>query len=154
MLRFVLKAVNFDKETGKMPFSNLVENTIPETSSGQYQYSRSVLVKLSCLVWLQYFTLNYRWWNLPKWWVGLQTCVPSLEDPNGSSDVLIPKLNGASWRDVRVIGCLHGDGTCEALSWATALQFHVVPAQNCGLCQPKIKRSHLQCLWDCWHILD
>lgn len=61
MLRFVPKAVVFDEESGKMPFSNLVENTIPEILSGQYQYSRSVLVKLGCLVWPQYFILNYYW---------------------------------------------------------------------------------------------
>lgn len=44
-----------------MPLSNLVENTIPETLSGQYPYSRSVLVKLGCLGWPQYFILNHHW---------------------------------------------------------------------------------------------
>lgn len=59
MLRFVSKAVIFDEKRGKMALLNLVEDTISETLSGQYQYCRSVLVKVGCLVWLQYFILNY-----------------------------------------------------------------------------------------------
>lgn len=61
VIRFVPKAVIFDQERGKMAVFNSVENTIPETLSGQYLYSTSVLVKLGCLVWLQYFILNYQW---------------------------------------------------------------------------------------------
>lgn len=55
VIRLVSKAVIFDEERGKMAVLNSVENTIPETLSGQYSYSTSVLVKLGCLVWLQYF---------------------------------------------------------------------------------------------------
>lgn len=58
VIRFVPKAVIFDEERGKIAVLNSVENTIPETFSGQYSYSTSILVKLGCLVWLQYFILN------------------------------------------------------------------------------------------------
>lgn len=44
--------------------------------------------------------------------------MPFWVDHNSNSDVLVPsaKLNGTLWHDGRIIGCLHGDGICEALS--------------------------------------
>lgn len=38
---------------------NLVENTIPEILLGKSQYFRSVLIKVSFLLWPCYFILSY-----------------------------------------------------------------------------------------------